>query len=889
MASFVGRTQELERLNARLDRALAGQGGVVVVTGDAGAGKSTLVQQFLVAAALRCPEARVIGAGCSEQYGAGEPYQPFVEAFRDLIGGQEPEQGKRSLRELAGELAPYWIQAIPIAGNIIAAGITTAVELKKTMGGVATATSAPSEEQLFFQYTELFFAAAAQQPIILFIDDLHWADRATVALLTHLARRIEEERVFILGTYRPVDVDVGQHPIRQALLELERYRVAEQLALEPLDTAALADFIREELEAPPTPKLLRWLERRAGTNPLFFGELLRWLSDRGCLGKRHDEMDLVREPEEVEIPRSAESTIERRLERLDAEIYKILEYASVEGNEFGSTSLAQLLGMDELDLEESLDPLVKVHRLIRLTDTRDLPNGDIASIYVFSHSLIQDVLHNNLQGKRRILLHRKMAQILEETYAGDTGAIAHRLAIHYDEGRQADRAFTYAVEAADRLAQVFAHLDALEILRRAEKNASTDEQRAAVLARRGESHRLIGRYAEALEDLSGALQLAEARGERLEQLVLKYKIVTVERGYGARPVPEIVALLDEMNQEARDLQAHTELCHILWLYRGLRGAGAPRDVEHAREALALAEQVGEAGLIAKAHYELGNAVMFQEDPATAIPHFAHALQAYQQLDHKSQVGMCHNCIAIAHTLSGDYPAASRGFKAAASAFDKLGDPVNESSVRSNLGALLTRLGEYHDAGENLREALRLLDRMDASVRKLFVLQNLAELGQARGDLEAARRHWSTLAELATATGYTAAQVIAHCGLGTTALEEGNLATAREAEAFARGRLDGDEWTESREAFQFLAARLAAADGRDDEAVTLLEVAERELENRDRYLWAVARLYHAEVVGKTAASQGVVLAGAARETFANMGAVAMRDRAGALLERLGGEA
>ena len=118
MTVFVGRTAELERLGKRLDAALSGRGGVVFITGEAGAGKSSLTDRFLVDAALRAPEARVVGGACSEQYGAGEPYQPFVEAFRDLLSEPEKGAGKVRLRDMARQLAPFWLSAIPVMTRV---------------------------------------------------------------------------------------------------------------------------------------------------------------------------------------------------------------------------------------------------------------------------------------------------------------------------------------------------------------------------------------------------------------------------------------------------------------------------------------------------------------------------------------------------------------------------------------------------------------------------------------------------------------------------------------------------------------------------------------------------------------------------------------------------
>lgn len=886
MSVFVGRGPELTKLQARLDSTLQGQGGVVFITGDAGAGKSSLVERFMIDAALRAPGARVISAACSEQYGAGEPYQPFVEAFRDLLTAEKPGgAGKARLRDLAKELAPHWLAAIPVAGDIIAATAATAVELKETLGGGGTATvAAPSEEALFFQYTELLLAAAAETPVILFIDDLHWADRASVTLLGHIGRKIADQPVMILGTYRPVDVDVGKHPIKQAKLELERYGVAQELSLASLDSSALGELVEEELGGPAAPELRAWLERRAGTNPLFFVELLKWLVQSELVKERRGEWALVGRPEEIEIPRSAESAIEKRLSRLDPDVYRVLEYASVEGNEFGSVVLSRLLDMDELELEETLEPLARVHRLIRLEDTRDLPNGDLASIYEFSHSLFQDVLHKNLQGKRRILLHRKTAQILEDIYASDTDSIAHKLAVHFDEGRQSDRAYEFALKAAARASLFYAHWDAIELLERGLRNSGTDEQRLEALERLGDEHRAIGRYSEALGELNDALQLSEAASDRPRGLRLKRKRVLVERDFGNRPPEDLLQELEALAEEARALDARTELCEILWRFGGLPGASP----EPAREALQIAEEAGEAGLVASAHYRLGDVLLFGENPGEAIPHLEQALAFDTEQDDTAQVGLCYNCLGIAHLLLGDNDRAIESFSAAATAFDKIKEPVKEASVRNNLGVLLTRAGDWERAETNLAEAVRLARRMDASARLLHPLENVGELASARGDREGAREAWEELLRVSQETGYWESEVVAQCGLGMLELEAGDADAAQK-------RLDRsceligepEEWTECQGSCQLLAARLAVARGESEDAIRILEESEEQLAPRDRYVWTTFRLEHGQVLASSDPAGAAEVIQDALKAADQLGAAPLRARAETLLSELGG--
>jgi tetratricopeptide (TPR) repeat protein len=891
MSAFVGRTRELGDLHRRFERAAAGEGGVVFIAGEAGAGKSSLIERFLVETALSDPEARIISGGCSEQFGAGEPYQPFVDAFRGLIAESEDRPAaKRGLRELASELAPYWLQAIPVAGGLIAATAATARELKAVEGGVATA-APPSEEALFFQYTELLFAVAAEHPVVLFVDDLHWADPASVSLLGHIGRKAKAERVLILGTYRAADVELDAHPIRKARLELERYGAAATIELSALDGEALAELVAEELDAPPSPELVRWLEERAGANPLFFTELLRWLVERGHARRQHDVWTLAGVPEELEIPRSAGSAIESRLDRLDPELHRILEYASVQGTQFDSVTLSRLLEVDELELEDQLEPLARLHRLIRLEDTRELPDGELASVYGFGHSLVREVLHGKLVGKRRILLHRKVGQLLEETFQGNTDAIAQRLAIHFDEGRVPDRAFAYAIEAADRAIRVYAHWSALESLARALKNAQNDEQKLDALERMGEGNGALGRYPEAFASLTDALELAESAGDAVRALRIRWRFIALEQEHGGRSPESLTTELAVLEHEARRLGARPELCEVLWHARLLPGIAAVTLVDKAHEALDIAEQVGENALVARSHYEMGLALQFAGNYAEANACFERAREIYAELGDKEPIARCDNARAGASMRVGDFAAAVRQFSDALAMYQAVGNPVRTAVTRNNLGGLLTRMGEWEEAESHLLAALRISERLQAGRWALYPVHNLAELYQAKGDAVAARARWADLLDRSQSGGHWDFEIAARCGLGLGWLEADDLEAARAELDRARallGRVDGS-WSPEHDAVHTLAARLSAREGDHETALRYIEEAETALTGHDEYDRALYRLARAEVTGSSDPAGAARAARDALETFERLGAEAMRRRAAALLAIAGGEA
>lgn len=885
---FVGRTAELGLLEDRLRRACTGEGSVVFISADPGAGKSTLIGRFLERTAQDHTDVRIIRATCSEQYGAGEPYQPFVEAFRDLT--RESDGPRRSLREIARQIAPYWVAAIPVAGEVIAASLATAQDLRQTFSTGSRRTAAPSEEALFFQYTELFFAASADAPIVLFLDDLHWADRATVSLLTHLGRRLGERRILIIGSYRPTELDAGHHPMRDARQELQRYRVATELPLEPLGIDALADLVLLHTGARPSRQLLDWLDRRAGSNALFFEELLGWLRDQGLAVENRGELELVRVPHEIEIPRSVESTIEKRLDRLDDATRRVLEYASVQGTEFESVTLSRLLEMDELELEELLDPIARVHRLIRHTGTLDLPNGDIASEYEFSHSLIHDVVHAGLQGKRRILLHRKAAQVLESLYASDPAAVAPRLALHFEEGRQPDKAFDYAILAAAGASRVYARWQALDQLERALRNASDAQREALAYERLGDEYLAIARYREAIDAFTSALhRLAEGDASNRD-LVLRHKRLVGERNQGARPIDELLAGFSDLRTEARRVGALAEECRIIWHMIDLPGSTESMDLTLARDALSLAEQSGDPWLRARGREMLGIALTFGGDPQTAVTELQDAARQFAEVGDRSREAGCRNNLALARVFLGELANAAHEFSATAELFDEIVDPGRAAAVRTNMGALFRMVGDYDRAQQVLLESIRIAERLDAPVRMLSPLQNLAEVHEARGEWNEAEIRWSQLLQRARDTGYRAEQVTAHCGLGTVRLRLGDLQAATAAERAARAIVGDDTPSlgDSGEALRLFSARLAAATGEADGATALLDGLLASLEGNDPYLSAVCILEKAAIIAATDPRAAHILAQQAHTEFARLGAQPQVDNAEALIQHIRNE-
>lgn len=886
-SAFVGREAELQLFYDSLRQALTGRGGLLLLTGEPGAGKTSLIEHGIDDLSRFAPHVRVVRAYCSEQYGADEPYEPFIEAFRQLLDTAErprsvgaiarelaphwlqaiPVAGsviaaaaataselrqrnhngadRASLRDVAKQLAPYWLEAIPMAGGLLAAAASTAAELHAHSAAPALNRTASSQEGLFYQYTELFLAAAEAAPIVLVIDDLHWSDRGSVALLSHLTRSIAHSPVLIVGTYRPADVELTQHPIRDAHAELEGAGHARTICVSPLDRAAVAEFLETELHGDVADEVTDWLTRHTSGNPLFITHLTKWLVERGYIEERFGEWVLAWMPAELDIPRSAESVIEKRLTRLDADAYRILEYASVEGDQFHSTTVARLLGRSTDQLEGALTEIAATHQLVRPLNTHALPDGASTTLYSFSHTIVQDVLRNNLQPRRRILLHRRVAEVLEDTYAGERSAIAHRLAIHYDEGRVGERAFEFSLLAAEAAARVFAFGDAVDLLQRALRNAQSDSQRGGVYTRMGFGYRQMARLPDALVSYTEALDLVDAA----TAFGIRRDIVAVQRDLGNRPPAALLEDVRALEEDARMRGDVAELCRVLWLYRALPCESGAWRVARMREALQLATLAASEELIAKGNFELGYTLMLDENPHAAIPHLRAALTVHERTgEDPVSIGLCYNCLAVSHALLGNTHEAVELFGKAGAAFADARTPAHLASVRNNRAVLLIQEGQWDAAEKDLRESLKLAERMGAGARLLHPLENLGRLYQEKEDWPAAIEHWDALRARAAQVGYWTAEVIALSGMGTARLAQGDVAAARVARDAAEARLHKEEgWTESRVDWQLLAARIGIAEHDFERALRLLDEADAALSPRDRFRSAILNYHRAEAL------------------------------------------
>lgn len=427
--TFVRREEELERLGRSLDEALAGRGGVTFVTGEAGSGKTWLVQEFAARAEAAHADLLYAYADCDARTGAGDAYLPFREILgllagdtaADIAQGNITEETASRLRRFVAASGGLFFEA---GTEVLGAFLPGAGLVAKLAARLARRPATPGglkQPQIQEQYTAIIRAAADRQPIVLVVDDLHWADAASIDLLFHLARRIEGSRVLLIGAYRPHDVALGRdgarHPLEPVVAELRRYFGDVVVDLDASGEAARRSFVAALLATRPNrfaPSMVDRLVGHTGGHALFLVEVLSMLEERGGIVRGRD--GVWQEGRAIEwsrVPSRVEGVIEERMGRLDGELLDALTIASVEGADFSAEVVAHVEGVETRRIVRRLSrDADRQHRLVAATGIRRIGHASLAA-YRFRHALFQHYLYRRIDAVERAHAHQAVGEALE--------------------------------------------------------------------------------------------------------------------------------------------------------------------------------------------------------------------------------------------------------------------------------------------------------------------------------------------------------------------------------------------------------------------------------------------------------------------------------------------
>lgn len=526
---FVAREGELEQAKAVWGKALGNQGQTLLISGEPGIGKTRLVREL--ATHVEVSGGRALIGECYSEGGA--PYAPFAQIVRSALrgssqnGGEVPDFVMADLLALAPELRPYYPD-VPQNPSL----------------------QPEAEQQRLFESVVSFCDGLAEHsPLMIVIDDAHWGDSGTLAMMRHLARRTRRQRVLLVATYREVELDVAR-PLHEVLLDINRARLATRLKLERLNQDQTRVLLAAIFEDEISPDFLDGIYRETEGNPFFIEEVCKALVEDGKLYYKDGEWHRP-SMEELEIPQSVRVAIQTRVANLPEPYQDVLSMAAVLGREFEFEVLAAASDVDEDTVIDALEAAETV-QLIEETGEADEDR------FVFVHALIPVALLDSVRKLRRRKLHRRAATAIEELHPDDFEA----LALHSFEAGADERALEFFTKAGERAAAAYANAEAEDHFSAALDLVDDERERARLLGQFATVLSHQGQFDLAIEKWMEGIGLYQALGE--QEIVARYFARAARAAWEAGDIPRGLDLgiqgLDSL-KDAPKSQGLAELYH----------------------------------------------------------------------------------------------------------------------------------------------------------------------------------------------------------------------------------------------------------------------------------------------------------------------------------------
>jgi len=487
--TLIGRDQEIRQLTQHLDSALDGKGTAVFICGEAGIGKTRLVNEFLNLA--RKTGTKVLKGWCLSE--AAVPYFPFTEAFNTYMSTTGDEKTKATMTKELGITG--WLRGPEFARESKTRELLSTPQIER--------------DRTFDAVARVFLHLSAEEPIILFLDDLQWADHLSLALLHYLSRKCRNSRLLIIGTYRLEEIiptkEEGLHPLQETIYSMSREDLLIRIELNRLKRDDFPELLKSVFRSSIEEEFVEKLYEETEGNPFFTLETLKMLVDEGFLSEKEGKWILTAPTEKIGIPSKIHEVIIRRIARLRRGERKLLDLAAVCGYSFSPDTLSRILALDIADVLQTLVEIQQRHRLIRSVD----------SIFEFTHHNIREVMYVNLPGELRRVYHLKTASCLEQVLAEKiSDGYLTDIALHYVEGGAPEKAFEYLVKLGEKAVSIYANVQAIEFLSKAlettqkDVNLAKKENLAKIYKLRGIAWLLQDEKTKAISDFNLMLQNA---------------------------------------------------------------------------------------------------------------------------------------------------------------------------------------------------------------------------------------------------------------------------------------------------------------------------------------------------------------------------------------------
>jgi class 3 adenylate cyclase/tetratricopeptide (TPR) repeat protein len=701
---MIGREAELQELGRMIEGVNAGTGRLVMLMGEPGVGKTRVAQEativlrdrgFLVAAG-RCYEPR-----------QSTPYFPFLESLEDLYRRCPPE-----IRDGVVQRWPYLSHLLPEHNLPIAPrseGTDERARLSRAVSGFVT-------------------AIAAERPVAILLDDLHWADEASLDLVQHLARHTRSSRVLLLGTYRDVEVE-RSHPLSKALRDLHREQLVERMPIRRLSEAASAELIAANMDqVGVSTEFAQRVYASTEGNPFFTVEVLRALVERGDV-YHQDGRWQRRDLDKIAVPESLRDAIGERLSHLSEESQAMLAQASVLGQTF---SFEEVMGLSDRTEPETED---LIHEAVSSGILREEPDDG----YAFDHGLTQQTLYAELSPRSKRRIHLAAAEVIQTL--DRAGRRSAELAHHFLEADDPERALKFSVEAGDQAEELFAHGEAEPQYRMAlqlagDRGDVASEARA--LEKLGRLLTTVGRF----DDARGFLERSKRRysdaNDEAGEIRAAVQLGVVH--WGAGSMGEGITFIHDLVRRLEDQRRSDEATELyIVLERLFFAAGRYEEgLRAAERGGELARKSGNQGALARAEVARGSELLEIGRRPEGLAVLEAAIPLVEAVGDNYNLHRALNNVGAAYQRQGQFIQARRFHEQNLTLQERIQDPWGIVFASAGCGGICRNIGDWSEARVHFERGQALTRSLGFSLDREFFLRAYAEFHLDEGRLNDAR-------------------------------------------------------------------------------------------------------------------------------------------------------
>jgi tetratricopeptide (TPR) repeat protein len=785
-SELVGRDKAMETLKGLLDQAIGSKGSLVFITGEAGIGKTRLINELMKLAAER--KVQCLSGKCLYQEGA-DPYLPFVEPLKRFLAGSEEDDdvqyripmglsvmGLETRGTKTRESLPMGLMGID-SEDEPREEVETETSRRKSLTEIDFT---KERDKMFSTVSYLLRDLSMDRPMLFFLDDVHWADSSTLQLLTYIARNIKDVKVLMVCAYRTEEVEMGgrRHPLREALQIMSRERLFTEVRLTRLELETTKQMISSLLKGSQLPEgFVERVFKETEGNPYFIEEVIKSMVTEGILDTSDPHWFIRFDLSAVKIPSTVNDLVMRRIDNLDQETKKILEIASVIGEEFTLDLLTAVTGIPEEDLVDKLDALIENKLLAEITGTG-------ADKYRFTHKTIREVTYNGLSRAKGRLLHKKVGECMENMPDKALDKEVYALAHHFSQGNVVDKAVNYTLMAGDKASGSFAPEDAinyynraLEFIEKLSPSKENDERRVTVLTKIGDHHYMIGEWDRAVD----YYYLMERRAKKMDNNKMvglaNRKMGQIQRLRGnwesARHHYDMaLEIARKYGDDVGRADSERGLGYIHW-----RRGEFDEAIKHFEDSLEISKNIGDKFITGRTYIELGNVLAERGILEGAEFHYNTAIELLEQIKDYMELARAYNNLGDVYMKKEDWNKAIEHLEKAVALSRKLGDPHMAAWAHFNLAECYSKSNRLEKALENLENSKTMLENSDDAVGQAYLFIEWGVYYRFKKEWDKAQQSFEDGLKMVDELGIPSVAAYAFMEIATMFKDKGEIAKA----------------------------------------------------------------------------------------------------------------